>query len=296
MKNVLKYGYNYKLELLHQKKEDYLVGSVIIPPLFFIPIEWRGAYLPDGELQNIGEEKMDCATRAPINKLEIDFTYGVKNHLFSKENEQWLYDNGYVINGKVEFSDVFIAILSNTTEEGNSLIAPLDAIKKYGLIPKKLLTQLQGFEENYNKDRITKFLRNLGNDFKNRFKIRYERATEDQFKDVLLKDSICTGGFAWSEPINGEYPRVPKLPNHAFMVFKPEYYIFDNYIDSVDGDFIKKLTPDYDFMNIGYRVYIYKENVIYFNRQENSLKEWMRRQIDIIKEFINSYSNKQYAK
>lgn len=288
MEHKVKYGYNYKLELLHQKKEDYLVGSIMMLPLFSVPIEWRAAYLPNGEIQNKGDEKMDCATRSPINKLETDFTYGIRNHLFSKENEQWLYDKGYIIDGKVEFSDVFIAILSNTTEEGNSLIAPLDAIKQYGLIPKRLLTQLEGFEENYNKDRVTNFLKNLGSDFKNRFKIRYERATENQFKDILLKDSICTAGYAWSKPIDGEYPRVPKIPNHAFLVFKPEYYIFDNYIDVVDGDFIKKLKPDYDFTNIGYRVYVYKENMVYFNKQTNPLKNWLQKQLSIIREFIRS--------
>ena len=36
----------------------------------------------------------------------------------------------------------------------------------------------------------------------------------------------------------------------------PKHTIFDNYIDSVDNDFIKKLSSDYIFLDYGYRVYI----------------------------------------
>ena len=261
MKN---YGYNPELEKQHQSETDYLVGANSLPALFEVPRVLVDIYLPRGERQNIGDEKMDCASRSPINKLETDFTYAIQNNLFSKENEQWLRDNGYVTEDeRIEFSDAFISILSGTTRQGNSLIKPIDTIRNYGLIPKYRLPQLDSFDDYYNPLRITDELRSLGLDFKDRFDIRYERATESQFGNLLEKESLCVGGFAWSVPFEGEYPRVDMPANHAFMLFKnPRYYAFDNYIDETDGDYIKKLAPDYDFLDIGYRVFVYKENKI----------------------------------
>lgn len=256
------YGYNPELERQHQSSEDYLVGAKSLPPLFLIPKDVCEEYLPKGERQNIGDEKMDCTSRAPHNKLEADFSYAVKNHLFSPENEKWLRDNGYVIDGdRVEFSDAYTAILSGTTIQGNSLIAPLDSIHNNGLVPKARLPQVDSFDEYYNPTRITPDLKALGLEFKNRFTIIYERAKESQFGNILETEMLCTGGFAWPAPSNGEYPRVDEIANHAFMLWKnPQFYAFDNYIDEVDGDYIKKLAYDYDFIDIGYRVFIYKEN------------------------------------
>lgn len=264
MNSYKNYGYNPILEKEHQSVTDYLVGSNSLPSLFTIHKDERERYLPKGELQNIGEDKMDCATRSPLNKLETDFTYAIINRIFNPSTEKWLRDNGYVIDGdKVEFSDAFNAIKSGTTREGNSLIRPLDSIHSDGLIPKARLPQLNSFDEHYNPMRITDELTLLGKEFARRFLIRYERANESQFEEILENEMLCTGGYAWPVPVNGEYPRVEYQPNHAFMLFKnPKFYAFDNYIDSVDGDFIKKLAPDYDFIDVGYRVFICEERVI----------------------------------
>lgn len=279
-----KYGYNPQLELIHQSSEDYLVGATSVPPLFLIPRELREKYLPRGENQNIGSDKMDCATRSPLNKLETDFNYAVDNHIFSKENELWLKNNGYIVDSnKIEFSDAFIAILSGTTAEGNSLIKPIDTIKEYGLIPKAMLPQVLSFDAYYNPQRISDKMMKLGNEFKKRFPIRYERAREFQFENILETELLCTGGFAWENPINGEYPRSDKTPNHAFMIYKnPKFYAFDNYTDPVDGDYIKKLSPNYDFIDIGYRVFVYKENII----NEYKKESWYNKLISFLNKFI----------
>lgn len=286
MKEIKNYGYSPELEKQHQSPDDFLVGASSLPAMFLIPKNESEKYLPKGEKQNIGEEKSDCASRSPHNKLEADFTYGVQNHLFSKENEKWLYENGYVIEeGRVEFSDAFTAILSGTTREGNSMIRPLDSIRNNGLVPKSMLPQLPTFDEYYNPMRITETIKALGLDFKRRFEIIYERAKESQFETILNTEMLCTGAYAWPEPVNGEYPRVDYIPNHAFLLYKnPKFYAFDNYIDSVDGDFIKKLASNYDFVDVGYRVFIYKEKVpvIVELKKKRSFWQWL---IDLL--FIN---------
>lgn len=251
-------GLNLELEKLHRKDEDWQFGAASVPCIAQIPAEARDVYMPLGELQNIGEEKMDCASRAPLNILECKFNYLVINKKIPETHIGWLKDNGYIApnNGNVEFSDAFVAINSGTTRQGNSLIAPLDAIRKQGLIPKALLPQGNTFAEHHNPQRITEAIKKLGLDFLDRFSIHYERVSENQFETLLDNDLLDTGGFAWPVPVNGEYPRTDNQPNHAFAVFKkPKYYAFDNYLDT-DNDFVKKLAPNYDLLDFGYRLII----------------------------------------
>jgi hypothetical protein len=204
---------------------------------------------------------MDCASRGPVNILETKFNWLYKNGKL--KNSKWLEDNGFVKNGDIEFSDAFVAINSGTTREGNSLKAPLEAIRKQGMIPKLMLPKedFMTFDEYHSPKRITEKMKNLGQEFVSRFTIRYEKVYEEYYGDLLKQDLLNVAGFAWSSPINGEYPRTDEQPNHCFVIYKtPKYYAFDNYID-FDNDFIKKLAPDYNFVDYGYRLYI-SENEI----------------------------------
>jgi len=46
------------------------------------------------------------------------------------------------------------------------------------------------------------------------------------------------------------------LPQPRLMIFAlPMFYGFDNY-EEINGDFTKKLAPDYNFLDYGYRVLI----------------------------------------
>lgn len=258
---ILPKGFNLELEKAHQKPEDYLLGAAKKECIAQIPADVRDNYLPKGERQNIGSEKYTCASMAPINILEAKFNYLRRNYLLPREHEDWLANNGYITPWGIEFSDRYIAILSGTTAEGNSLIAPLEAIRKKGLIPKAMFPQVEDFDEYYDRKKITRKMETLGAEFAARFLINYERVSEDQYNDVLRKDLIDTGGFAWPNPVNGEYPRVGSQANHAFMVFKtPAYYAFDNY--ETNDSFIKKLAPNYDLIDFGYRLIISLQNPV----------------------------------
>ena len=183
-----------------------------------------------------------------------------RNKKLSLANEIWLKSNGYVTPRGVEFSDRYISILSHTTREGNSLKAPLDAVRKFGLIPKSMLPQVNSFEEYQNPMSITPEMMKLGEEFKSRFFINYERGGESDFAVILKRDSILVGGYAWPVAVSGIYPRAEYSPNHAFMVFKLRYFAFDNYEEG-PGDWIKQLAGDYDFIDTGYRILISKEAV-----------------------------------
>jgi len=253
------YGLDLNKEKLQQSEKDWVFGAV--SPVCLaegISEREREQYLPFGERQNIGDEKMDCSTRGAINIAEYKFNYLVNNKIISKRGFKFLYDNGYINeSNRVTFSDRFIAILSGTTARGNSLKAPLEAMRIYGLIPKDMLPQVASFEDYYKPECITEEMEELGQEFRKHFNINYEKVYEKNLDELLERDIIDLAGFAWDRPIDGEYPKSNNRPNHVFVgIRKPRTYIFDNYIDSVDGDFIKKLAPDYDFMDYAYRIII----------------------------------------
>lgn len=190
-----------------------------------------------------------------------------------KENEEWLRGNGYITANGVEFSDRFIAIKSGTTREGNSMKAPLEAIRKHGLIPKMLLPRdpSMTFEQYHDPRRITPNMEKIGQEFLSRFTINYEKVFELHYEELLREDLLNFAGFAWPDPVDGIYPKVPNDPNHVFVgVKRPKYVIFDNY-EEAPGDFIKVLAPDFDLLDYGYRLYITKQTDI--TKQLNWLQD-----------------------
>jgi hypothetical protein len=249
---------NNGLDLEREKREqdgtEWTFGATSPICLAQIPAEERMNYLPKGEVQFGREDFMDCATRGLLNVLETKLNYLLRTGKLPQE--QWFKDNGYITDNGFELSDRFTAIKSNTTQQGNSIKAPLDSIRKDGVIPKKLLpaNNQMLFRDYHNKTDITDKMISLGQEFLKRLTINYEKVFENQF--AVFNDILDVAGYAWSSPINGEYPRIVGAPNHVWMNIKPQYYAFDNYLDTVDGDFIKKLSPDYDFYDYGYRLII----------------------------------------
>ena len=257
-------GIDLKLEAEHRKPEDWIFGATgpgSTPKcVALVPENMRETYLPEGERQAGLEDFQDCVTRGALNLLEMKF-----NRFFSltmsDENSKWLVDNGYVENGRINFADRFIAILSGTTRTGNSLIAPLEAVHKYGLIPKKLLPASPDmtWDLYHNKSDITPAMYTLGQEFLKRFTINYDRVYQKDFDTVLKEDAILVALYAWPEPKNGVYPRVADDFTHAVMNYKLKYFIFDNYEEG-KNDWIKNLAPDYRFFDYGYRIVISAEH------------------------------------
>ena len=253
------YGFNYNKELRDQSKEDWVLGAKPLPDLADIPQDKREEHLPKGEIQRSNFDDMqDCVARGFNNKLELKLNYLYKEEIISPENREWLHDNGYITENGVELSDAYNAILSNTTRQGNSLKAPVETLRKHGAIPKKLLPLEQNmrFNDYHNSDRITPKLKKLGQEFLKRFPINYEKV----YGLDMAKYMTVSGGYAWPHRVGEIYQRTENRFNHAFLVYRGEYFIFDNYIENA-GDFIKHLAPNYKFTPYGYRIVI-NEKVI----------------------------------
>lgn len=247
------YGLDLDREVQHQDGTEWQFGATSPKALFTIKsTSARMSELPQGEVQRGKEDTMDCATRGPINKLEADFTYGVQHKLFTKENITWLKEKGYAdAHGRVTFSDAFIAIKSNTSRQGNSMKAPLDAIHSYGLIPKMMLPleTWMTWEDYHDKKRITQEMTDLGRIFSKRFTINYEQVSSDFIKELNKKEMLVVAGYAWPRPIGRIYPSVDWNANHVWVNVKPEYVAFDNYITPLMEITIKTLPRTLPFIN-----------------------------------------------
>lgn len=265
MPNIKNTGINIEKEILEQSSEDYVFGSGKAKKLSGLAegIDLR-KYLPAGELQFGKEDFMDCATRSPNNIIETKLNYAIKHGLISPETIEWLAQNGYYSpKTGVELSDRFPAILSGTTKEGNSLKAPLQAIHELGSIPKKMLPANKNmtWAEYHDPKSITKEMKDLAKEFKKRILVNYVRVYSQDFTKV--NDMVGVAGYAWENPVNGIYPNARRDFNHAFAIFPPVVYeAFDNYHDKTDGDFIKRLSPDYLFYDYGYRVIVNETKVV----------------------------------
>lgn len=289
MSEIKNTGLNLAKEKAEQDGTEHKVGYTSPEGIYNVPLTERDNYLPWGELQRGREDFMDCASRDPHNTLELFFNYAYRNNLMKPENKVWLFNKGYIVfhDGLpyVEFSDRFTAILSGTTKDGNSMKAPRQSIHSNGLIPKQMLpaNSKMRFADYHNRKDITKEMMDLGKEFLTRFAINYEQYRISDLESMLRKYPVGLAGFAWGFPNkDGIYERRAGSPlNHAFMGFGlPVVRIFDNYIDSHDGDWIKQLAPDYEFYEYGYRTFIREE------RTPAEYRSLLQKAVDLIKEII----------
>lgn len=237
-----------------------LIENINLATLNWIPFYSRGVL-------QIGKyfDTMACVSFSGVRICEAIFNYQIAHGMISAKNIQWLKDKGYFdADGKVNFSERYIAKLSGTTRKGNSGYNVAEAIKNYGLIPNSLwpfpTDQYQPvFDwDDYYSD-IAQNLFDLGQEFKTRFGFNYEvfSINTESLKDALRHSPVQVYGHAWNKPINGVYKRTDDPINHAFGNACPEWYGQDQYLDT-DNDFIKQLAPDFKFYPWGYK-YLFTE-------------------------------------
>ena len=100
---VRNYGLDWaKQEADRKPDQDWKLGASSPKCIAEIPAGQRGQYMPAGERQNIGEEKMDCASRDFANICEAKFNYLVRNNLIPESHEIWLAENGYFTETGIE--------------------------------------------------------------------------------------------------------------------------------------------------------------------------------------------------
>lgn len=121
---------------------DYIAGAAtgILYDERMPGSDWS-AYRPIGEHQSAATfDSMSCTNFSALNVIETQLNYLLANNLLPADFLTFLQKNGYMgSDGKPNFSDRYVAIMSGTTEKGNYLAAVWDAIRKFGLIPENML-------------------------------------------------------------------------------------------------------------------------------------------------------------
>lgn len=262
-------SFDPKRELAEQDGTELQVGA-ITTDLALIPLHERMLWLPTGVLQH--NSRMDtsgCSSRTPVAVLKAKFTY-FYHHGMLPELKEWLNKNGYVKDGKVIFDETYIEILSGTTPTGNSMKAPLEAIRQYGLIPELLpLEDWMTWEQYMDRKRVTQSMFNLGKEFFRRFTIQYEQVPAYKFQELRKVDWLVNAAYGWPVPVNGVYPKSEGSYNHAFATINPEIDALDSYPEynpqtgMLEGtDFTKRLAKDYAFFDWGYTISLTKQTAI----------------------------------
>lgn len=181
--------------------------------------DWT-AYAPQGENQKFRNfDTMACVTYSALDSIETQL------RLLTGQN--------------FNFSDRFIAKLSGTTQNGNSLQEVADTIRKYGLVPEEVWPASDDFVwADYYKDIPAEILAK-GKLFLNEWNITYEWVTdlgkELQHAPIQIATAVCPG---WNNPP----VKSCGLPvQHATCLLKTNSLtILDHY-----QPYIKTLAADY---------------------------------------------------
>lgn len=183
-------------------------------------------YIPFGTVQRGREDWMNCASNAPDNEYEKRLNCLYQGGELSEGLVKFLKDEKYInpVNDKIEIADAFTSIGSGTTINGNSLKAPFEFIRLNGILPKAVLpdSDTMTWNEYHNPKRITKEMWNLAKKSREYLQLNYVKVEKKDWKKVL--------DIYWE--------------------------IMDSYIDPVDGDFIKRLSADYNTLSYGYKAII----------------------------------------
>ena len=265
-------------------KRDYIAGDVIDE----ISVDSWLDYITIGEKQNwVYGDSVACVSFATLNTIECKLNYYLKHNLIPKHTLNWLTENCYLEEGEFNFSDKYIAKLSNTTSSGNSANNVLNTIvgtenkEAFGLIPESLWTFKMSDRantaswEDYMSE-IPQELIDLGKEFAKRIKLTYFRIQREDFSHYIKQSPIMT--FVRScQPENGVYYRCDRNINHAICMVDSEDFdiILDSYEKQPDKDGIEKYlryyASDYNYYDYGFIFNIdFMDNFVKILKDENS--------------------------
>ncbi len=182
-----------------EKDTDYIAGvdSGIEYKINVFNGDWTD-YNSKPELQKQnGLETMRCATQSGYGKIEPQINLWLTTNKISKEFRDFLYDNGFIEEGKVQLSFHAMSILTETMPNGNYLEKVARMIRKYGLIPKYLLEfgAATTWEEYMDKSHITPEMLAIGKKSLEFIDIQFEWVitpnrstgkTKKQLADIML--------------------------------------------------------------------------------------------------------------
>jgi hypothetical protein len=236
----------YQGVILGKQKTDWILGAN--SPLD-LKVRTNGnwkSYSSEHEIQiyNVGyNDSYDtslCTQYASTDVIEHIVNWDLENNKVPATIKNWLDQEGYLVNGRLEISERLGGANSDMTPSGTYLFKAADAIRNLGIVPQSRLPLANNFNDNINPNLIPEEIYALGRKSKEYIMINWNWVDRSQVSEVL-KDSplLATVKFA-----NGDGILKPNgIHNHAIMVAGEEsdhYIIDDSYFEQY-----KKYDKDY---------------------------------------------------
>lgn len=243
-------------DILGQRPEDYIFGSSEKITKTEIFSGSKISYLPSPERQSSRIfDTYACVNYNFNNPVEINFKRLIELGKISKDNLDWLNDNGYFINDEINLSDRFLAVMSNTTPGvGNSGAVVAQTARDFGLAPQTLCdwNETTTQAEYYDRSTISQKAKDTALEFKKRFNIQYEWVRETEWNEASKYGTLEFFTYAWFKDGVKYYNPNPGKSNHAVCEADlPNLKIFDTY-----QPYIKQMTKREDFLDFALCVYL----------------------------------------
>jgi hypothetical protein len=214
-------------------------------------------FLPEFEEQaSIFFESNTCVSQSYNNALETEFSRDFKNGKISKENLKWLQDEGYFKNGKINFNDRALAIISGTDPNGgNSGECVADAAEAYGLAaesawpwdwnePDPNINSKKNYWNNLN---LPEKVKTQMAEFHKRFELMHEWVERNDWAEAEKKGALQGYVNAWHEKNGKYYNPAPGSYNHAVQsISEATIEIFDTYLPEIKQ--LEKITDIHSWM------------------------------------------------
>lgn len=179
----------------------------------------------------VGLETMACVSFSANNVIEMIVNHYTEKNLLPEETLDFLNDNGYFDeNGKLNLSDRFLAKMSGTTYQGNSLTKVADTIRHYGIVPEKVWPWSDNITTwNQYYAAVPQSVIDLGKKSLEHFDFLYEWITsnfEEHLKQAPLQITIATTCPGYDA---GNATACLNGVNHAVTRTAGKYEIYDHY-------------------------------------------------------------------
>ena len=151
----------------------------------------------------------------------------------------WLNENDYLVNGKLELSERFTGANSEMTLQGTYTYKTAESMRMLGVVPQSVLELADNFDDNIDPDLIDDDVYELGRQFKERININWQWENNT---DALVNSPLTsTVKFATA---NGDDILAPEgTHNHAILTVNKE----SNYTEIDDSYWqqYKRYNNDY---------------------------------------------------
>lgn len=230
---------------------DYFAGA--LPFEIRIPSGDWTPYLPEFEWQKIGTLETDaCVPFAAVQSVVAQINYFIATSQLPAYHLARLKDLGFITeDGKFHASERFIAKMDGTTERGTAMVAPWDAIRKFGMLPDSDWPFHESMTWNEFYKPVPAELLTKAQEFLKLFGVQYEwiaqgfkNGTPVEALKKHLQHAPLAIGTPVCEPWNTEQPPTcsGQPSAHSTMAYRQYQFTFilDHY-----SPFLKKFALDY---------------------------------------------------